>query len=89
MDDTLLIFVIIVYLLSSILTGVWIAGQKNRGTGEAVVLGILFGPFGCIMEALLPTLPDPGRKLIFCPHCAEKVYHLAKVCKNCGRDIAG
>lgn len=39
--------------------GVFIAGQKNRDPGEGFLLALLFGPFGCLIEALLPTLEPP------------------------------
>ncbi len=32
----------------------WIAGQKRRDTSEGFILGFLFGPFGVLVEALLP-----------------------------------
>jgi uncharacterized membrane protein YeaQ/YmgE (transglycosylase-associated protein family) len=35
--------------------GSWIANQKRRDGGEGFVLGFLFGPFGCLIEALLPN----------------------------------
>jgi hypothetical protein len=34
--------------------GGWVATQKRRDTGEGMVLGLLFGPFGVLVEALLP-----------------------------------
>ena len=39
--------------------GSWIASQKNRGGGEGFWLGFLFGPFGVLIEALLPTIAPP------------------------------
>jgi hypothetical protein len=38
--------------------GSWIAGQKNRSQGEGFALGCLFGPFGALIAALMPTLSD-------------------------------
>lgn len=44
--------------------GCWIATQKHRPPEEGLVLGLLFGPFGCLIEAVLPTLqpkaPNPS-----------------------------
>lgn len=45
-------------LLSSIIfggLGAWIAVQKNRPSGEGILLGALFGPLGAIIETLLPA----------------------------------
>jgi hypothetical protein len=36
--------------------GLWIAAQKNRSEGEGFLLGALFGPFGALIEACLPSL---------------------------------
>lgn len=35
--------------------GAWIADQKWRSGSEGFMLGALFGPFGCLIEALLPN----------------------------------
>lgn len=35
--------------------GWWIALQKNRRGTEGAILGLLFGPLGCLVEALLPN----------------------------------
>ncbi len=36
--------------------GAWVACQKNRSGHEGFFLGVLFGPFGVLIEALLPNL---------------------------------
>jgi hypothetical protein len=38
------------------LFGSWVARQKQRRELEGLILGALFGPFGVLIEALLPTL---------------------------------
>ena len=51
--------VLIVVFLSACMFAVlggWIACQKNRDPGEGAFLGFLFGPFGCLIEAVLPSL---------------------------------
>jgi hypothetical protein len=40
--------------------GCWIAGAKHRGGGDGFILGLLFGPFGCLIEALLPNGKPPA-----------------------------
>jgi len=35
--------------------GAWVAAQKARGAAEGFLLGLLFGPFGVLIEALLPA----------------------------------
>ncbi len=37
------------------LLGVYVASEKNRAAVEGFALGCLLGPFGVIVEALLPT----------------------------------
>ena len=34
--------------------GKYIASQSGRSEFEGLVLGVLFGPLGCLIEALLP-----------------------------------
>lgn len=74
------------------LLAAYIAGQKQRSTWWCLV-GLVFGPIGVIMVALLPTLPrampeggPPGHTRI-CPFCAESIKAAAIVCKHCGRDL--
>jgi hypothetical protein len=40
--------------------GAWVAMQKNRSPVEGLMLGILFGPFGVLIIALLPNTPSQG-----------------------------
>jgi hypothetical protein len=44
--------------------GYYVAGQKRRSTAEGFWMGVLFGPLGVLIEALLPTItPEkPVRK---------------------------
>lgn len=37
--------------------GGWVAFQKQRDPAEGAILGLLFGPFGVLVEALLPGCP--------------------------------
>jgi hypothetical protein len=36
--------------------GGWVAGQKGRSGAEGFALGFVFGPFGVLVEALLPSI---------------------------------
>ena len=36
--------------------GVWIASAKRRSEAEGCLLGCLLGPFGVLLEALMPTV---------------------------------
>jgi hypothetical protein len=40
--------------------GSWVATEKKRDGGEGFLLGLFFGPFGVLIEALMPTLPGPA-----------------------------
>lgn len=57
----ILIGIILILCLFSGL-GAWIADQKHRDQAEGLLLGLLFGPLGCLIEAMLPTLEPGGRK---------------------------
>lgn len=48
--------VIVLILVVFAVLGRWMAGQKGRSKLEGTILGLLFGPFGCLVEGLLPTL---------------------------------
>ncbi len=39
--------------------GMWIALQKRREQQEGFILGLLFGPLGVLIEAVLPTIAEP------------------------------
>ena len=39
--------------------GMWIAVQKRREQQEGFILGLLFGPLGVLIEAVLPTIAEP------------------------------
>ena len=40
--------------------GAWVAMAKNRSPIEGLMLGLLFGPFGVLITALLPNESDQG-----------------------------
>lgn len=61
-----LIATCVVLLLTAGL-GAWVATQRHRGAGEGLVLGLLFGPFGVLVEALLPA-GTPAKAGAFVPH---------------------
>jgi hypothetical protein len=42
--------------------GSWVASQKGRNRGEGFWLGLFLGPFGVLLEALLPTLSAAERE---------------------------
>jgi hypothetical protein len=42
------------------LLGWYVSAQKGRPAAEGVLLGLLFGPLGVLVAALLPTLPRAG-----------------------------
>ena len=48
-------FVVVVFAAIFGSLGGWIAGQKGREFMEGVLLGGMFGPVGCIIEAVLPA----------------------------------
>ena len=55
----ILIPIVVVVALAFAALGTWIASQKNRDGGEGFILGLLFGPIGVIIEAVLPTVAQP------------------------------
>jgi hypothetical protein len=77
--------------------GAYVAGQKYRSPAEGFWLALLFGPFGLIVEACLPTgdapLPrmdpprrEPRQQPLEEP--ADVVDHLAEMQKRLTRPLA-
>ncbi|SIO58458.1 hypothetical protein SAMN05444166_5686 [Singulisphaera sp. GP187] len=58
------------------LFGSWIASVKGRSSSEGLVIGFLFGPLGCLIEALLPTqtytAPPPVQAVTITPEQAAQ-----------------
>jgi hypothetical protein len=54
-----LAIVIPLWIVMSFLGG-FVAVQKHRAIAEGFVMGLLFGPFGVLVEALLPNESDQG-----------------------------
>jgi hypothetical protein len=55
MDPTALVVGLAVVWFVCGCLGAWVARQKGRGGDEGFYLGFLFGPFGVLIEALLPN----------------------------------
>lgn len=72
-----------------------IAGAKGRGAGTFFVLGVLFGPLGVVLCAVVPrndrAIEQDAVKsgdMKKCPHCAEVVKAEANICKHCRSSLA-
>jgi uncharacterized membrane protein YeaQ/YmgE (transglycosylase-associated protein family) len=72
---------ILAWIIIGSLVGGFIGSIKNR-TSQGVWLGLLLGPIGCIIVAVLPAVAAAQ-----CPHCHGGVDGVAAVCCHCGRDI--
>jgi uncharacterized membrane protein YeaQ/YmgE (transglycosylase-associated protein family) len=72
---------ILAWVVIGSLVGGFIGSFKNR-TSTGVVLGLLLGPLGWIIVAILPAVAAAQ-----CPHCHGGVDGVAAVCCHCGRDI--
>jgi len=45
----------IIWILGFGWLGAWAAGQKNRSLKEGLLLALVLGPYGVLVELLLPT----------------------------------
>ena len=77
-----LIVVVGLWLLGAV---IGLAARERRGysTAEAVIGGLLLGPFAFILFWLSPF---GGRKLR-CPSCRAWIPHAARTCQHCGHDV--
>lgn len=50
----MLLIIICVYFILFSFLGAWVAIQCERSVVEDAVIGVILGPFGLILEALLP-----------------------------------
>lgn len=55
MDPVLLVFWFFVVWVAMMGLGLYVAQEKGRSPLEALTLSVLFGPFGVLIAALLPT----------------------------------
>lgn len=57
-----------------------IVGRQTARQGIGCLLGLILGPIGWILVAMLDTRP--------CPMCGKRIKKAARVCPHCGRDTA-
>jgi hypothetical protein len=48
----------VIFWLAFFLLGIYVAREKGRPIEEGMVLAVIFGPFGVLITALLPTIRD-------------------------------
>jgi hypothetical protein len=70
----------------------WEFGKRKGHEWAGLTLGLVLGPIGVLLTALLPTRPnmvrdDRSPDLRRCPHCAELIQRAAIVCRYCQRDV--
>ena len=80
--------------IACIAAGAAICEEKGRSALEGLMLGLLLGPLGVVISAVLPKDVNALEKRALrsgemrkCPYCTELVRSQATVCRYCGRDI--
>jgi len=92
----LLVVGAIIWIVCGILGGA-ITDARGHSFGTGCVLGVLFGPLGVLIAAVLALQPpsataNPAGKIErqdrrACPYCAEMIMREAKICRFCGREV--
>jgi hypothetical protein len=77
------------------IVGAIICDEKGRSAFGGLLVGLLFGPIGIIICAVLSRDDTAleqralrSGQMRKCPHCAEPIRPEAKVCRYCGRDVS-
>jgi Double zinc ribbon len=94
--ETYLVVGAIVWIVCGMIGGAIMSGRGHSFvTGCA--FGVLFGPLGVLIAAVLAVQPPPDsaddeetvedQDRRPCPYCAEMILRAAKVCHFCGREV--
>jgi DNA-directed RNA polymerase subunit RPC12/RpoP/uncharacterized membrane protein YeaQ/YmgE (transglycosylase-associated protein family) len=86
----------IIWIICGMIGGA-ITDARGHSFGTGCLLGVLFGPLGVLIAAVLAVQPSPATSnptaVIAhqdrrpCPYCAEMIMRDAKVCRFCGREV--
>lgn len=78
--STILIVLVIVWAVSAFLCA-RIAAKKARGVNRWLLLGIILGPIGLLIQACYPARYKPEMRA--CPQCAKMIGVRAVACHFC------
>jgi len=100
-DGTFLVVAFVAGLLFGLINA-YIASAKGRGSGEGFLLGAFLGPFGLLIEVLLPTITrradassataqnvaaHPTGTVAFCTECGSALGPDVRFCGACGQPV--
>lgn len=77
--DWLIFYAVIAFICTAAGTAI---GHEKRQASTGFVLGLVFGPVGLIVMAVLPK-----RYYYTCPHCGGGIEKGFSRCRHCGGEV--